>query len=1243
MKTDFRVTAGRYCLVVLAALALSITLNAQVQNGQFQGTVLDQSGAAVPNATVTATNQGTDQKFTATTTSTGLYIIPQLPVGQYKVSVEAPGFKTVTAANQTANAGVIQRLDFKLAVGQRTETVEVTDIATQVNTEDAKLANTVGATQIANLPLNGRNVYDLIQLNAGAVNTRGVDFENGANTVVNGVRQNFNGFTINGVSNKGLSGGFVNQPIQDTVQEFQQLTLNNSAQYGNSAGSITNLVTKSGTNALHGSAFYFGRNDVFDANDFFTNQAGEDKPALRFHQFGATIGGPIIKDKLFFFGAYQADHFLTNSVPSPVSVEGPEWRAAIAAARPNSVAALLYNNFAPSIQGTFSQTLRDYAGDDFSFWLCPDNSNLAIAQQFAQLIGVDANDQAALTAAECGTILPIQTGLISKDIPFLYDTVSIFKQQDNTPLGNLFNGHEGSVRFDFNMSDRNRFFTQMNWTRQNDRFGPGLVDSARGFFNPIKNTFPNFQFNYIHTFNPKILNEFKAGYAGNIGLIRTNLPGVPQINFDDGTMGFGSYSGYPQFFKENIYTYSDVVSVNRGSQNMKIGAEFRRNIENSEFDVSRPSYYFFDQLFFAIDQPYGIAAGVDPGLVQSAANPIGPHPSNLATNIRHWRNWEYGFFFQDDYKVSRRLTLNLGLRYDLYQRHTELNDLATTFLKGPGTFTIDDITTGAGWVKNANIPFGLPGCDLPENLGNSVVAGACGPGGFAAAKELGKGDHNNFGPRVGFAWDMFGDGKTSFRASYGLSYEGTLYNPLSNSRWNPPYYSFNNANNFLIGEPGIVLYGPQTPGATPRFEGPPDPNNHQGPGGNSVGNISAWSPNNQNLANLTGIVLPEGIKDPYVHNYFLSLQHELVPKLVMEVDYVGTSGHKLFRAEDINRIPGGKLPEGECVTDTFGRRLCSQLNETQTNPITGLPINGTGALNPNYGTLRNWLNVVNSNYNSLQTSLKMQSIRGVTMNLNYTWSHAIDGGSTWHSGATTGNAQAAGEGFTTDQTLPGLDRGNSIYDVRHRIVFNHVWELPFFRNSDSAFLKNVLGGWQLNGIWSYQTGAHWSAFCRSAARRVALDANGQVKNEGCDFNLDGGRNDRPNAAAPTVEADHDMWANGWGDPFSLSGFGTALNPGDTFFTRPCAGCVGNLGRNVFVGPNYFGADISLFKNFKFTERVGLQFRAEGFNVFNRTNFLLPGSAGGTTTTKNRVNDASFGQAGGTYNPRQLQFGLKLNF
>src|SRR5438132_4906680 len=351
------------CLLLVLILSFAAQLPAQVENGQYQGTILDQSGAAVPNATVTATNQATGRSQKATTSQSGFYVIPALLVGQYTVKVEAPNFKTESAKNQTVNAGVISRLDFKLAVGQVTETVEVTDVAVAVNTEDAKLANTVGATQIQNLPLNGRNVYDLIQLNTGAVNVKGVMSENGAGTVVNGVREDFNGFTVNGVSNKGLSGGNVNQPIEDTVQEFQQLSLNLSAQYGNSAGSITNLVTKSGTNSFHGSAFEFIRNDVLDANNFFNNQAGQKKTPLRFNQFGGTFGGPIIKDKFFFFGSYQGDRFTTSSVPSVIDSESPQWRAAVAATLPNSVAALLYNNFAPGVTGVPSTNCVDAAGN----------------------------------------------------------------------------------------------------------------------------------------------------------------------------------------------------------------------------------------------------------------------------------------------------------------------------------------------------------------------------------------------------------------------------------------------------------------------------------------------------------------------------------------------------------------------------------------------------------------------------------------------------------------------------------------------------------------------------------------------------------------------------------------------------------------------------------------------------------------------------------------------------------------
>jgi hypothetical protein len=1236
----------RACLVYFSLLVLVLGAAAQIQNGQFSGTITDPSGAAISGAKVTVTNMGTNLAITTTSNDTGLYTVKELPVGNYRITAEMKGFKTSTDTNVALNAGTIARVDFKMELGQTREVVEVTGESAIVNTEDSKLASTVNSSQIASLPLNGRNVFDLIQLAPGAANVNHVMSENGHNTVVNGVREDFNGFMLNGVANKDLSGGEVNTPIVDTVQEFQMITLNMSAQYGNSAGAITNLVSKSGTNGFHGSAFEFIRNDALDANDFFLNQQNVKRPPLRFNQFGGTFGGPIIKNKLFFFAAYQGERFLTTAPPAVNTVESPQWRAAVEAANPDSVSSLLYKNFAPSVNGTPNTDLPDLdsyvngggspAGVGYgSGYLCDaylsasPTQGLAMAQRMANVIGVTGADQADQAANGC-TVLPIQAGTFPRTgVPFLFNTVVLAKAriQDN-----LFDGNEGSLRVDWNPGSKDRIFTQMNSLRGGDEFNAGGLNSAaRGSFSPLKNFDPNFQFSEIHTFSPSVLNEFRAGYAATIQSFNAALPGVPQIGFGDLSVGFGSYSGYPQTFHDNIYSYSDMVSVTHSNHSLKFGADLRRNIENSQFSVGRPYYYFYDPILFAADAPAEEDAGVDPGLATSPNNPI----AQLAPNIRHWRNWEVGAYAQDDWKVSRRLTLNLGLRYDLYTRHKELDNLATTFLLGPGSEFVQQ-------VHNASQPFGTGTCIAPVNEFNAVLAGECGPGGFGPTKQLSTGDHNNFGPRVGFAWDMFGDGKTSMRGGFGVSYEGTLYNPLSNSRWNPPYYSFNAAATSQEGGTQLAIYGPQSGGA-PKFTGSPDPNNFEGVGVQATGNINGWAPTNLNQAVRTGIVL-NNLRDPYVYNYFYGIQHQILPKMVLEVNYVGTTGHKLFRAENINRSAGGRLPVGLCLQDNLGRSDCGRADFT-TNPIDPTKqINSLGKPNPNFGNLRSWLNVVNSNYNALQVALKNQGYHGVQFNVNYTYGHSIDNGSTWHSGATSANGAAAGEGYTTDVEAPQLDRGNSIYDIRHRLVANFVWDLPILRGSNS-FAGKILGGWQWNGIFAYQTGAHWEPFtsagrsfkatisgvnsdCRSAATFVSAGC----VNVGGDYNLDGIGNDRPSAQANNVNATHDMWANGWGSNFTTKG---------TFFSIPCGGaapCVGTLGRNTFVGPNFFNVDMSLFKNFNITERVVFQFRAESFNLLNRTNFTLPGNAG-----HNRINDPLFGTAGGDFNPRQIQFGAKLSF
>jgi len=1159
---------------------------AQVR-GTFTGLVSDPTGAVIPGATVTAMNEGTNVSSTRKTNSEGFYTIPDLQPGFYTLKAETQGFKTLVNAHIELTVGYTQRVDFKLEVGSVTQAVTVEAQASLVDTETDRLSELVTARQVANLPLNGRNVFQMIQLAPGAVNTTGLVSEAGSrgfDTVVNGARQNMNGFLLDGISDKGLSGGSNTQPSLDTVQEFRVDTEVISAQYGSSVGSITTIVTKSGTNDFHGDAYEYMRNDKLDARNFF-----EDiKNPFRMNQFGATLGGPIKKNKLFFFASFEGERTRV-ALPEQEVIETGAWRSFVQQYAPNSVAALLYKNFPGPEPGGTPDTLSQYVVNDSGYCGTFDAACLG---------GYPYNIDPTSTL---GSAL-----LANPDLP-VFGVVNASAQlysKDQFYNGNQFSGKIDWQRDNDKVFGRYFFdrYADPRYTPATNGGAPGAFVAVRGFSNPANYDYPQLALGWSHTFGPSVLNEYHMGWNRNVTDVRATDPGVPQITIDPGEVQFGGYNGYPQLFHEEVFHFSDIVTYTHGRHTLKMGGELMRNYENSEFNVGRPSYEFADSVAFTAGQVEAVAGGVDPGQIDPATG-VSTGQAHLASNIRAYRNWAAGLFFNDDIKVSPRLTLTLGLRYDLYTRHMEKYGQNTQFVLPSTGGDLTDRLRAINCYVDTSDSVGYDG--QPCNGGFEKISGA-----------LTTGDHNNFGPRVGFAWDVRGDGKTAVRGGFGTSYNGEVYNPLSNSRWDPPLYSFNlslcgNGTNAIGAQyTDSCVFGP-VDGSAPTYTGAPN-NVGIGPAGATAkafsGNIMGWNPYNANGAFLTGVVLPN-FRDPYVFGSHLGVEHQLPGNAVLKVSWVGTFGHKLYRAEDINRVFGGRVTlPGSGPTDTG---MCS--------------LYGPYRINCLYGRLRTWENSVNSNYDGLQVVFDKRMSHGLEWHANYVWSHSLDERSTWHSGATTTNGAA--EGFSMDQALPGLDYGNSIFDLRHTFSNSFVWQFPWYQSQRGA-VGHILGGWQVNSIISWHGGFPWTPFC----------SNSSFPSGTCDFNQDGVSNDRPNAPSfgNHYSNDRSVFEQGAANRLTASMFlGCGVSP----MTGKCEGGApfdGNLGRNTFRGPDFADVDLSFFKNIKLVERLNLQFRAEAFNLLNRTNLYNLNARLGQSASQ-------FGLASQAYSPRQIQFALKMFF
>ncbi len=599
--------------------------------------------------------------------------IPDLQPGFYTLKAEAQGFKTLVESHVELTVGYTQKIDFKLEVGAVTQSVTVEGQAPAVDTETDRMSELITARQVDNLPLNGRNIFQMIQLAPGAVNTTNLITEpgnRGFTTVVNGARVDMNGYLLDGISDKGLSGGSNTQPSQDTVQEFRVDTENLSAEYGSTVGALTTVVTKSGTNQVHGDAYEYVRNDTLDARNFFESP---NRAPFKMNEFGGTIGGPIKKNKLFFFASFEGER-----TRAPVSVltssETPAWGQLIQKIAPNSVAALLYKNFPAPAPGSGITTLGDYL-TSVSDGPCSGGSfNIA--------------DGSALSCLETGYgVAPgsaMETTLLSSA------NMPVFGSLDATAgeytLNQFYDGNQFSGKIDY-QGDKDKVFGRYFFDKFSDPHyspsanggAPQAFVAARGFASPNTQSYPQFALGWSHTFSPNVLNDFHAGWSHNGNDYGANAAGVPEIALDSGEVDFGNYSGYPQIFHEEVFHFADMVTISHGKHTWKIGGDIMRNYENSEFDVGRPSYDFTDSLALTMAEPYVEAAGVVPGAIDPATGQS-TGSGALGSNIRAWRNVNLGAFVNDDWKVTPRLTFQLGLRYDLFSRHTEKYGQVTTLI-----------------------------------------------------------------------------------------------------------------------------------------------------------------------------------------------------------------------------------------------------------------------------------------------------------------------------------------------------------------------------------------------------------------------------------------------------------------------------------------------------------------------------------------------------------------------------------
>jgi hypothetical protein len=1242
-------------------LLSSNLLNAQVDTGSILGTVTDPSGAIIHDANVTLTNEGTNSKLTTTAGTDGDYKFTPVRIGSYTVSASYPGFQTTEVRHVTVNVGASVVANFTLKPGQVAETVEVTSAAPVLETQDASVGQVVNTRNVNNLPLNGRNFTFLAQLAAG-VNSPQADTRGNAASgafSANGLRPAQNNYMLDGIDNNSdtvdfLNGtNFVVLPPVDAIQEFKVQTSDFSAEYGRSGAAVLNATIKSGTNSFHGTAWEFLRNDKFDAADYFENAGGIKKGELRLNQFGVSLGGPVIKNKIFFFGDYEGlrrlqGTILTGSVPTLAerngSGNGP------------------FTNFSDLITGQ-SGVRPDALGRQIPVGtiLDPGTTRAVTSGAVDPISGLTATSTGfvrdpfgtcgpsttAFTLAGCG-LNQLPLGRLDPHAVQLLNlypnptTGSVFSNYANSPKLNESRNAFDS-RLDLNLSDKNQIFYRFSYV-DDPQFIPGIfggVADGGGFQQGNQTALAQQSaLAWTHVFSPSVVNVARAGLnylhttrvspsANDLTDIPSTfgIQGIPQDHENGGLPAFG-INGL-QTLGSNAFLPSDEVSSTiqvtddftkiYGKHTFKMGFEF----QHVKFSTLQPPWSRgeFDYNGDYTDIPS--VGGGNTGRAQflltpetstvGGVNDLGGSTQIYISNISLTDNGKnyYGGYAQDDWKVTPKLTLNLGVRYDFFGLVYEHHGAQANFAPSGAPLG------GAAYL----LPSGTDPSQFSPSFVSLLATDHITPViGNKYGKGLGNSQKTNFAPRVGFAYQT--NSRLVVRGGFGLFYNGFENRGFSpNLGENYPFqfnFSFTEPNpNTPITFPGCATAGP---GGTGTFE-----------------TGFSCTPLSPTLVNASGLQL-RGIQFDYITPYSMSgnftIQYQLTNSMSFQLGYVTSLGRHLEVFPNSNNVTALLPANAKRATVPAAQG--------------GLPFPDFGA-NGSYA-----LTSGSSYYHGLQSKLEKHFASGLNFLATYTWSKVLSDAHDLLNGGSVGTTGAQNVNGYRAPAIPGFgiqgDYALAPFDIRNVFHVSGGYELPIGKGkrlmSDAGgFANAVLGGWSLNWAATLQGGQPITIPCAT---------NPTAAGTACNAILLAGQSAKTGLH---IDSNHKLSFFGnpaaFSQPCVLGGTVGAVVPVPNTPTGciPLNGLAALGGGPAQVeGPDFHRLDFSVFKDFQLSERFRLQFRSEFFNIFNHPNFNAPGFGGnGVVAVSGATNytSANFGEIGSTrdapYDPRQIQFALKLLF